>query len=232
MGVKKLKLSHYTSRGRLEGEDVYLLFILDVGIRWGWVVSFTPRPRFSPEERTPDTIVQSRSGHWGYIKIVSPLPGIEPQSPGRLAHSQTLYWLSYPAHLIRVNVQETGQVYSCCESTHSCPQLISCCCSSLLRREGYLSIILNLIARKSSWWRELNWLTIVLELSILLPGSQVCVLPPATCRHLIWTPWYVRFREGLCNIYVPASDCIHRYTRCEHKMYRPTRYAYFLRSLI
>jgi hypothetical protein len=29
-------------------------------------------------------------------KILSPLPGIEPQSPGRPAHSQTLYCLSYP----------------------------------------------------------------------------------------------------------------------------------------
>jgi hypothetical protein len=31
-------------------------------------------------------------------KILSPLPGIEPLSPGRPAGSQTLYWLSYPAH--------------------------------------------------------------------------------------------------------------------------------------
>jgi hypothetical protein len=31
-------------------------------------------------------------------KIISPLPGIEPGSPGRPARSQTLYWLSYPAH--------------------------------------------------------------------------------------------------------------------------------------
>jgi hypothetical protein len=31
-------------------------------------------------------------------KILSPLPGIEPRSPGRPARSQTLYWLSHPAH--------------------------------------------------------------------------------------------------------------------------------------
>jgi hypothetical protein len=36
-------------------------------------------------------------------KILSPLPGIEPRSPGCLARSQTLYWLSYPAPL-----------FSCC----------------------------------------------------------------------------------------------------------------------
>jgi hypothetical protein len=32
-------------------------------------------------------------------KILSPLPGFEPRSPGCLARSQTLYWLSYPAPL-------------------------------------------------------------------------------------------------------------------------------------
>jgi hypothetical protein len=31
-------------------------------------------------------------------KILSPLPRIEPRSPGRPARSQTLYCLSYPAH--------------------------------------------------------------------------------------------------------------------------------------
>jgi hypothetical protein len=31
-------------------------------------------------------------------KLISPLPGIEPQSPGRQARSHTLYRLSYPAH--------------------------------------------------------------------------------------------------------------------------------------
>jgi hypothetical protein len=41
---------------------------------------------------------QSRSGHRGSGKILSPLPGIELGSPGRPAHGQTLHWLSYPAH--------------------------------------------------------------------------------------------------------------------------------------
>jgi hypothetical protein len=31
-------------------------------------------------------------------KILSPLPWIEPRSPGHPAHSQTVCWLSYPAH--------------------------------------------------------------------------------------------------------------------------------------
>jgi hypothetical protein len=61
-----------------------------------------PRPCFSPGDRTPDI-------HWagGWVgpraclytetrwKILFPLPGIEPWSPGRPVHSQSLYWLSY-----------------------------------------------------------------------------------------------------------------------------------------
>jgi hypothetical protein len=69
------------------------------------MATVTPRPHFSPRERTPGTHC---TGGWvAHIagldteargKILSPLPGIEPSSPGRLARSQTLYWLSYPAH--------------------------------------------------------------------------------------------------------------------------------------
>jgi hypothetical protein len=68
------------------------------------VVSVTRRPRFSPEDRTAGTHC---TGGWvgpradldrqARGKILSPLPGIEPRSPGRPARSQTLYWLSYPA---------------------------------------------------------------------------------------------------------------------------------------
>jgi hypothetical protein len=61
------------------------------------------RPGFTSGERNPGT-------HWtgGWVglrasldteargKIVSPLPGIEPRSPGCPARIQTLYWLSYP----------------------------------------------------------------------------------------------------------------------------------------
>jgi hypothetical protein len=70
----------------------------------GWVVGITPRPRFTPGERTPGT-------HWtgGWVgpragldtevrgKILLPLSGIEPRSPGRPVRSQKLHWLSYPA---------------------------------------------------------------------------------------------------------------------------------------
>jgi hypothetical protein len=56
--------------------------------------------RFIPEERVPGT---DCTGGWvgprGYRKIISSLPRIEPQSPGRSARSQALYTDSYPAHV-------------------------------------------------------------------------------------------------------------------------------------
>jgi hypothetical protein len=41
---------------------------------------------------------QTWSGHRGYRKDLSPLPGIESRSPDRPVCSQTLQWLSYSAH--------------------------------------------------------------------------------------------------------------------------------------
>jgi hypothetical protein len=88
----------------LGGRGEKLLLIHDLGSRQG-VVSVTPRPRFTYEERTPGTHC---TGGWVEVragldteargKILSPLPGIEPRSPGRPDRSQTLYWLSYLAH--------------------------------------------------------------------------------------------------------------------------------------
>jgi hypothetical protein len=58
--------------------------ILDLGTRWRWVVSFTPRPLYPqgnspsyPLERKLDGS-QSRSGRGGEEKNSQPLPGIEP----------------------------------------------------------------------------------------------------------------------------------------------------------
>jgi hypothetical protein len=97
--------------------------IVNTHSRWGWVVSVMPQPHFSPGERTPST-------HWagGWVdpraslereatgKILSPLLGIEPWSPGRLAHSQTLYWLSYLAHinLVVLCLNLWTRLFSCC----------------------------------------------------------------------------------------------------------------------
>jgi hypothetical protein len=51
------------------GEEVQLLLIFNLGTRWGWVVSVTPRPRFTPEEKTPGTHC---TGGW-----VGPRAGLE-----------------------------------------------------------------------------------------------------------------------------------------------------------
>jgi hypothetical protein len=85
------KLSHGTPQRRLRGEEVQLLLILYLGIKWGWVVSVTPRGTLAPGIGPPvpegpraglDTEVRG--------KIASPLPGIEPRSPGRPVRIQTL----------------------------------------------------------------------------------------------------------------------------------------------
>jgi hypothetical protein len=103
--VLKLKQSHHTPRRRLGGEEVWLLLILDFRTRWGWVVSVTPRSRFSSGEWTSGTHCrggwvspQSRSGHRGYRKYLFASAGGLTSIAGRQVRSQTLYWRSYPAH--------------------------------------------------------------------------------------------------------------------------------------
>jgi hypothetical protein len=41
-----------------EEEKMQLLLVLDLGIRWGWLVSVTPRPRYTPGKGPPVPIVQ------------------------------------------------------------------------------------------------------------------------------------------------------------------------------
>jgi hypothetical protein len=67
-----VKVSRYTPWMRLGGEEEKLLLILNLGTRWGWVVSITPRPRFTPGERTPGT-------HWtgGWV---DPRAGLDAES--------------------------------------------------------------------------------------------------------------------------------------------------------
>jgi hypothetical protein len=72
----EVKQSRYTPWRRLGGEEVYLLLIHDLGTRWGWVVSVTPRSRFTPGERTPGT-------HWtgGWV---GPRAGLDKEDRGKL----------------------------------------------------------------------------------------------------------------------------------------------------
>jgi hypothetical protein len=97
--VKKVKLSRSMPWRHMGGEEVLLRQKLILGTRWGWVVSVTPRPRFTPGERTPGT-------HWigGWVgpragldagtrrKVLCPCRGLNHDRPAR---SQTLYCLSY-----------------------------------------------------------------------------------------------------------------------------------------
>jgi hypothetical protein len=59
------------------GTEHTLLLILDLSTRWEWVVSVTPRPRFTPRyslDRRLGGLLDTR----GYRKKTLPLPGIEP----------------------------------------------------------------------------------------------------------------------------------------------------------
>jgi hypothetical protein len=60
--------------------------ILDLGTRWRWAVSYTPRPLY-PQRKSRSYLLdrslggpQSRSGHGGEEKNSQPLPGLEPRS--------------------------------------------------------------------------------------------------------------------------------------------------------
>jgi hypothetical protein len=84
----------------------------------GWMVSVTALPRFIPGERTPGNLwtggwVGPRAGLNSEVrgKILLPLPGIEPRSPGRPARSQTLYWLSDPAHSMELYPRKSWSLH-------------------------------------------------------------------------------------------------------------------------
>jgi hypothetical protein len=67
--------------------------LIYLGIRWRWVVRFTPRPLYPQGKSTLYPLdrrlgrLQSRSGRGGEEKNPQPPPGIEPQKPDRPARS-------------------------------------------------------------------------------------------------------------------------------------------------
>jgi hypothetical protein len=99
-----VKRSHYTPWTALGGRGGVLptVFLFNLDTRRKWVVSITPRPRFTPGERAPGTHC---TGGW-----VGPRAGLAAEdrekilylcrrsNPGRPVRSQTLYWLNYSAH--------------------------------------------------------------------------------------------------------------------------------------
>jgi hypothetical protein len=80
-----------------ERGDILLLLILDLGTRWDEWSASRPDRALAPGERTPGTHC---TGDWvgpragldteDRGKILSPLPGMKPRSPGRPACSQTV----------------------------------------------------------------------------------------------------------------------------------------------
>jgi len=103
--VKKVKctlvqaLRLCTSRTAHRGSRGIAILFHDHGTRRGWGVSVTPRPLFTPG-KTLVPIVQEAGWAPGPVWTgVENLATTGIQAPGRPARSQSLYRLSYPAHL-------------------------------------------------------------------------------------------------------------------------------------
>jgi hypothetical protein len=91
------------------GEWRYSSTILDLGTRWMWVVSFTPRP-LDPREKSPwyplDRTLgrpQSRSGRCEEEKHLLSRPGVEPHAVQPVAHRCT-NWATSTHYSIVANI--------------------------------------------------------------------------------------------------------------------------------
>jgi hypothetical protein len=100
----KIKLSRYRHVG-CRGERHIAPTHSGPRHKMGRVVSVSPRPRFTPGERTSGTHwigdwVGLRTGLYTQARGKTPLPltGIEPRSPGLPVRSQTLYWATLASH--------------------------------------------------------------------------------------------------------------------------------------
>ena len=81
------------------GRCTALLFH-DRGTRRGWVVSSTSWPHFTPG-KDPVPIVQEAGWATGPVWTGGKSRPHLDQIPDRPARSQSLYWLSYPAHMLQ-----------------------------------------------------------------------------------------------------------------------------------
>ena len=92
--MKKVKWSRYRP-----GVSQRALLLHDRGTRRGWVVSSTPRPHFTPG-KDPVPILQEAGWAPGPVCTRGKSRPYRDSMPDNPACSQSLYWLSYPAHNI------------------------------------------------------------------------------------------------------------------------------------
>ena len=98
---KKVKWSRYRPDvAQRVGRGIALLFH-DRGTRRGWVVSSTPRPHFTPG-KDPVPILQEAGWAPGPVWTGGKSCPHRDSIPDRPARSQSLYRLSYPAHLYSI----------------------------------------------------------------------------------------------------------------------------------
>ena len=94
---QKVKLSRYRPGvAQRVGRGIALLFH-DRGTRSGWVVSSTSRPHFTPG-KDPVLILQEVGWTTGPVWTGGKSRPHADSIPDPPARSQSLYWLSYPAH--------------------------------------------------------------------------------------------------------------------------------------
>jgi len=96
--LKKIKCSRYRPGvSQRVGRGIALL-LHDHGTRSRWVVSSTPRPHFTPG-KVPVPILQEAGWALGPVWTSGNSPLRQNSIAARPARSQSLYLLSYPAHI-------------------------------------------------------------------------------------------------------------------------------------
>ena len=98
------------SRGRVE---VLALLFHDRGTRRGWVVNSTSRPHFTPG-KDPVPIVQKAGWDRGAVWMDGKSRLHRDSIPDRPARSQSLYQLSYPAHISVGRYRNINQTAATC----------------------------------------------------------------------------------------------------------------------
>jgi len=108
---KKVKWSRYRSGVAQRVRRGITLLFHDRGTRRGWVVSSAPRPHFNPR-KDPVPIVQEAGWAPGPVWTGVKSRPHQDSIPDRPARSQSLYQLSYPAHVSMdlVNIMKARHV--------------------------------------------------------------------------------------------------------------------------